>query len=380
MSFRAGIIGSTGRGDYGHSLDTAYEGISEVDVVAVADTDPEALAKAAHRAGAQRTYSDYREMVEKEDLDLVNVCPRRPGERVEMVVACAESGVKGIFCEKPFARTLADADDMLDACDRNGVRIVVAHQKRTSVADKRVKALIEQGAIGDVQMIRSRGKGDHRAGAEDLIVLGPHMMDSMRWFAGADAAWAFGHVTQDGRDVVADDAYDGAEEIGLIAGNAIGAHFAFTNGVVGQFESRRGFTDNNDDYSRWFGLEIHGTKGILATRNAPRGELYLYPNGIWIPDESYGKWERIYFPEWEYAPDGTLNKHMAMCNDLIAKQLIEAIAEDKEVTGVATGTDGRAAIEMIAAIFESHRLKSRVDLPLKNRENPFVTWQAETTG
>jgi hypothetical protein len=43
---------------------------------------------------------------------------------------------------------------------------------------------------------------------------------------------------------------------------------------------------------------------------------------------------------------------------------------------VATGADGRSALEMIAAVFESHRLKSRVDLPLENRDNPFETWQA----
>lgn len=376
MRLRAGIIGSTGRGDYGHALDMAYENISEVEVVAVADTDPEALDKASRRVGAKRAYSDYREMLEKEDLELVNVCPRRPGERVDMVVACAESGVKGVFCEKPFAGTLADADTMLEACERNGTKIVVGHQKRVSAADRHVKTLIEQGVIGDIQVIRSRGKGDHRSGAEDLIVLGPHMMDSMRWFAASDVAWAFGHVTQDGKEVVAGDAYEGAEEIGLIAGDAVGAYFAFQNGVIGQFESRRGFAADNADYSRWFGLEIYGTKGILATRNAPRGELYLYPHGIWIPDESYGTWERIHFPEWEFGPDGSLNNHMGMCNELIARELIEAVEQDREATGVATGADGRAAIEMIAAVFESHRLKSRVDLPLNNRENPFTSWRS----
>jgi predicted dehydrogenase len=377
MTYSAGIIGSTGRGDYGHSLDTAYKDISEVDVVAVADTDLEAAKKAAERNGAQRVYADYREMIEKENLDLINVCPRRPGERLEMVTACAESGVKGIFTEKPFAGTLADADTMLAACERNGVRIVVGHQKRVSAPDRHAMELIEQGVIGEIQVIRSRGKGDHRAGGEDLVVLGPHMMDSLRMFARSDPASVFGHVSQDGRDVNSDDVYEGAEEIGPIAGNEIGAYITFQNGIVGHFESRQGFSDDKKDFTRSFGLEIHGTKGIISIRNSPEGELYLYPHGIWIPDEAHAKWERIHLPDWERGPDGKPNNHMAMCNEIIARQLISAIENDRDVEIAPTGADARAAVEMIMAIFESHRRKSRIELPLKNRENPFAEWNSE---
>ena len=94
MSYHAGIIGSTGRGNFGHSLEMAYQNIQEVSVVALSDTDAVEAKKAAARTGAARIYADYHEMLKKEDLDLVNVCPRRPGERVEMMVAAAESGVK----------------------------------------------------------------------------------------------------------------------------------------------------------------------------------------------------------------------------------------------------------------------------------------------
>ena len=376
MSYRAGIIGSTGRGNYGHQLDRAYQNVSEVDVVAVADTDQEEAKKAAERTGAERVYSNYREMLEKEDLDIINVCPRRPGERLEMVVDCAESGVKAIFCEKPFAGTLSVADAILAACDRNGVRIVVAH-RRASGTEQHAMKLIKQGVIGDIQVIRSRGKGDHRAGGEDLAVLGPHMMDSMRWFAGADVAWATGHVTQDGRDVTAADAYEGNEESGLIAGNAVAGYYAFQNGVVGHFESRPGIAQNKADFSRSFGLEIHGTKGIIVLRNSPVGQMYLYPQGLWIPDEDYAKWERIHLPEWENGPDGKPNDHTALSNEMIARELIKAIEEDRDVTKVSSGADGRAALEMISAIAESHRLKARVEMPLKNRENPYAVWLRE---
>ena len=118
--YRAGAIGRTGQGNWGHGLDTAFVGLPEVDFVAVADDDPEGLRDAGARTGARSLYADYRGMLERERLDFVAVCPRWLGARTEMVIAAAEAGVKGLFCEKPFARTLAEADAMLEACERAG--------------------------------------------------------------------------------------------------------------------------------------------------------------------------------------------------------------------------------------------------------------------
>ena len=97
---RAGIIGDTGRGNYGHGLDVAYDGTPGVEVVAVADPDPAGREAAARRTGALRQYADYREMLESESVDLVNVCPRWIGRHAEMVIAAAESGARGLMCEK----------------------------------------------------------------------------------------------------------------------------------------------------------------------------------------------------------------------------------------------------------------------------------------
>ena len=61
--------------------------------------------------------------------------------RTEMVIAAAEAGVRGIFCEKPFARTLAEADAMLDACERTGTRVAVAH-RRANPYEQRAKTMV----------------------------------------------------------------------------------------------------------------------------------------------------------------------------------------------------------------------------------------------
>ena len=222
-TYRAGAIGRTGQGDYGHALDVAYKGIPNVEFIAVADPDPDGRQAAAERTGAEQSYADYREMLEKANLDLVSVGPRWIDCHAEMVIACAEAGAKGILCEKPFAKTLAEADAMINACDHNGVKIAVAH-RRASDYEQYAKKLVEAGEIGEIQVMRGHGKDDHRAGAMDLMVLGTHILDSMRYFAGSDVDWAHGHVTQNGHAVTLEDVQEGAEQVGLLAGNGVSGY------------------------------------------------------------------------------------------------------------------------------------------------------------
>ena len=369
--YRAAIIGHTGRGDYGHGLDRVYADMPEVEVVAVADPDAEGLAAVGERIGVERRYADYREMLEKEEVELVNVCPRVVTPHAEMVIAAAESGARGIFCEKPLAASLAEADAMLAACEQQNVKVVVAH-RRANPYEQYGKQLVDTGEIGQLQVLRARGKWDHRCGAEDLAVLGPHMMDSMRYFANADVAWAHAHVMQDGREVTLDDVREGNEGIGLIAGNSVAAYYAFTNGVTAHFESQPGDTSAGVN-SRWFGFDAHGTEGIISLRNSPNGEMYIHRHGMFIPDGK-GEWERVLLDEWEAIEAGERTHHS---NISIARELIQAIEEDRDVVEASSGRDARAALEMIVAVHESQRVRGRVQFPLENRENPYDVWQRE---
>ena len=378
-SYRAGIIGRTGRGNYGHSLDVAFQGLPNVKVVAVADPDEEGRAAAAQRTGALHSYADYREMLAQMDLDLVGVCPRWVDEHAEMVIACAEAGVKGIFCEKPFARSLAEADAMLDACERHNTKLAVAH-RRANPYELHAKKLIGEGLIGTVQMIRRHGKADRRAGAMDLIVLGTHLLDDIRFFAGSDVLWAHAHVTQDGREVTLADIHDGDEGVGPIAGNGLAAYYVFHNGVTAHLDSYRSDDADTRERVNWLGLEIHGSAGILSLRTAPLGELYHYPYRLWLPGERDGSWERITLPEWDLNADGqprSATEKFQLNNRLFVEELIQAIEEDRQVTSVTNGQDARAVLEMIMAIHESQRLRARVYFPLENRENPYTVWRRE---
>ena len=139
--------------------------------------------------------------------------------------------------EKPFARDLVEADRMVEAVRRARVKLQLAHQMRCSPFVRHVRAVIKEGAIGHIQEVRGRGKEDKRAGGEDLMVLGSHICDVMRIFAG-NPIWVTGHVTQSGSELSRGDVHAASEPIGPVAGNQIASMFAFGGGVHGYFASK----------------------------------------------------------------------------------------------------------------------------------------------
>ena len=340
---RVGVMGDTGHGNYGHGVDTVWGAVEQADVVAVADPDAEGREKARVRLGAERGYADYRRMLEREELDVVSVCPRWMDQRVEMVTAAAEAGCH-IYSEKPFAATLADADRMVEAVRRSGVKLQLAHQMRRSPYTLAVKRLIEAGAIGDVQEVRTRGKEDRRAGGEDLMVLGSHVCDVMRMLLG-DPEWVFAHVTEDGEELAREDVREGSEPIGPIGGREIAAMFSFGGGVHGYFGSKR-----SEGTAPWrFGTTVYGSKGVIFLPNAiyPGGEgTQILRSAGWVPDGA-ARWEPVAV-EHDRRFDDTpmMTANLRMVEDLLA-----AIAEDREP--VCSERAGLWTTEMITGIYRS---------------------------
>ena len=109
--YRAGAIGHTGAGGFGHGLHRAFRAVAGVEMIAVADPDPAGRARAQAEAEALRGYADYRDMLAREELDLVSVGPRWLDQRLEMVLACIDAGCH-VYCEKPLAISLEDGDRM----------------------------------------------------------------------------------------------------------------------------------------------------------------------------------------------------------------------------------------------------------------------------
>lgn len=363
--YRAAVIGHTGRGDYGHSLDAVWRGIPHVEIVAVADADEKGRAAALKRLGVERGYADYRRMLDEVKPDLVSVAPRWLDQHRDMVVAAAECGVRGIYLEKPMCRTLAEADEMVAVCRKHNVKLAIAHQTRYSPIARVVGDLLRAGAIGQVLELRGRGKEDRRGGGEDLWVLGTHVLDLVHLFGGKPQ-WCFGSVYENGRPIRREDVKPGAEGIGSLAGDTVHAMYRLDSGATAYFDSVR----NAGTGGSRFGLQIFGSTGIIemTTGHLPPAFI-LESDPAWSPGRSGKKWIPITsagIGKPEQLKDGGLPGG----NALAVQDLIAAIEEDRPPK--ADIETGRMAVEMIAAVFESQRLGKPAAFPLENRENPLT--------
>ena len=363
--YRVAVIGRTGRGNYGHGLDEVWNDIEEAQVVAVADEDAKGRAKAAKRLKVEKTYADYREMLEKERPDIVSVAPRWTDCHRDMVLACAEVGAH-VFLEKPMCRTLREADEMIAALEKKNLKLAIAHQRRYSPTMQRILEIIAEGKLGDLLELRGRGKEDKRGAGFDLMCLGTHTMDLMRLIAG-DPSWCFAEVRQGGKAVAKKDVLEGKEGYGPVAGDEINAMYRFGKLAVGYFSSHRARHGISD---RW-GLQLYGSKGIITIGQGgdkPRTSWFI-DDPTWQPGRSKARWQQITSagPGKPEPIKDVESSHRG--NRLIALDLIHAIETDTQPKG--SMYDGRAALEMIMAVYESHRVKGPVSLPLKNRDHPL---------
>lgn len=351
--YRAAAIGRTGGGNYGHGLHLAYKGLDNVEFISVADPDGAGREKARAETGAQRAYADYREMLFSEDLDIVSVCPRWVDCHLEMVLACIEAGCH-IYCEKPIAMSLEDGDRMVRAVERVGLKMAVSHQGVYLPGVQMLKRMLDEGRIGRVQAIYTHGKQDHRGGGEDMIVLGTHLFNMMRYFVG-DVAWMFAHVTSEGHEITPDDVREATEPVGLVAGDCVNSYFAFKSGVSGFFDSRKDQLGSNARY----GMEIVGSEGMISLRGGTASNMAIYPYPLWAPTDASQKWERL---ELDDTP-------LYTGNQLAIVDLINAIEHDSEP--ISSGRAAVAALEMILGAYESQITGERVMFPMKNRKHPL---------
>jgi predicted dehydrogenase len=362
--YRVGIIGRTGRGNYGHDVDTVWLDIPNVKIVAVADDSQEGLKAAQQRLGAAAAYEDFRVMLRYEEPDLVSIAPRWLDCHRDMALACAETGVRGVLIEKPLCRTLEEADEMVEACRTTGMKMAICHQTRYSPRMEVVRNLIAEGRIGDILELRARGKEDARGGGEDLMVLGTHLMDLMRFLAG-DPQWCFAEVTDGGERVTRKHVREGAEGIGPLAGDAINAVYGFAPTTFGTFATHRA----RHGASSRFGLHVLGTKGQLTMRTGSLPAAYLLEDPSWAPGQSGAEWQPV-TSRGVGADEPLTDSGLRYGNSLIARDLVRCVEEDR--TPLGSVEDGRAALEMILAIYESHRLGAPAPLPLADRTHPLT--------
>lgn len=154
----------------------ALAGNPRIRLVAGSSRDEGRRARFAERAGVP-AYSDWREMIEEEALDLVSVATYTPVHK-EITVACAQSGIRAIYCEKPMASRIADGEEMLRACRESGALLIVNHNRRFNPNYRRLRDWVAKGGLGQLTSVNVQW-GNGRLGN-----VGTHLLDAIYMVTG----------------------------------------------------------------------------------------------------------------------------------------------------------------------------------------------------
>ena len=307
----------------------SYHAAPNVELVAGADLHEEQAAIFGERwgIGSDHMYSDYREMLAQEQLDLVSVCTTAR-VRAAIVQDIARAGVKAIWAEKPIALTLEEADTMVEVCRENGVALAVNCARRWNPFFSEARRLIDAGELGELLQVTVYAQCG-------LSHNGSHAIDILRYMAGGNVEWVFGEMESD-------EAAAGENDL---MGNG---YFAFDNGV-------RAYLRSMPCGAAAWEVDVIGTEGrIRSLNNAEEFELiHSVPGGRRGRDRP----AKVPFP-WPVRMQGM---GLTIVADLIN-------AAETGQPPKCSGDDGRAALEVAVGLRESHRRGgAKVDLPLTDR-------------
>jgi len=325
-TYKVGIIGC---GNIARSHANAYGKISNVELITAAELAPERREKFAQDFNLSTSYAEYTEMLAQEDIDIVSVCTW-PKTHCDATCKAASSGVKGIMCEKPMAVNLKEADQMLEVCDENGVRLAIGHQHRFDAQLVKARELINEKAIGDIAIIWGHC-------SLDLMNNGSHVVDMVNYLNNDEKSdWVMGQIDRRHKR----EGYRNHPDM-YVEDMAMG-RICYKNGV-------RATVELGEFAPQTWQFHIIGTDGIIDV-NLPGGPPIRFmssDNSGWIVPE--------------IQPCDARKSEMV--------ELIAAIEEERE--HISSGKIGRNSLEIIMSVFESSRRRSLINLPLNVSENPL---------
>ncbi|MCB8957506.1 MAG: Gfo/Idh/MocA family oxidoreductase [Nocardioides sp.] len=255
------------------------------EMAVVVGRDADRAAEAAARLGWAESSTDWREVVARDDIDLVDVCT--PGDtHAEIAIAALRAG-KHVLCEKPLANTVAEAEEMTAAAEEahaHGVRAMVGFTYRRVPAVGLARRLVQEGRIGEVRHVRAQYLQDwiadpdvplswrldkSRAGSGALGDIGAHVIDMTQFVTGD----RIGEVTGRMETFVKERPYPAGDTAGGLGGGGSSAErgpvtvddaasflATFRSGAMGVFEATR-FATGRKNAIR---IEVNGSLGSLA--------------------------------------------------------------------------------------------------------------------
>ena len=332
--YRVGIIGC---GGIGTRYATAFQQLHDrVEVVAACDILEEKVNAFVEQFEIPSAHTDMQQMLSKERLDIVGVTTHNR-EHVEPTIAAAHAGVKAILCEKPMALNMRDADRVIEACERSGTKLAIDHTMRFEPNWRRVKQMVDEGVIGKLLHIEVQNYGD----TSTLLHNGTHSCDAIRWFGG-DPEWVIATVDRSNER------------------ERIMSFFSLNDGITALF-----MTGGHWDYRLDGCFILEGSEGKIEVRPHRSWQPLIR---LWKKDGELGDFregEQIKAIGSELIGDSTGDVPSEGAWEMVA-----CLDEDRE--SVSSGYDGRIALEMCLAAYESERLgRVKIPFPLAQKESPL---------
>ena len=328
--YTAAIIGC---GSIGNAHMDGYNLNDNVEVVAVADPLLVAREEYMEKYNIPQGYPTVEEMLEKAKPDIVSVCTWHPLHPAP-TIAAAQAGVKAVICEKPMATSLGAANSMVDACEANGTKLIISHQRRFTPGWEKAHELIRQKAIGDPVLVNCKI-------VQGLLNCGTHAIDGSRFVLGdPQALWVMGAVERDTdryeRDTPIEDSCMALVQMEGGLQLFIQSDLCMEGAAAG-------------------GFHIRGTEGMLDVSEA----------GVKLFNADSDGWEQVPLrvEAEEIRPIG------GQTNAAQVRELIAWIEGGPEHRG--TGKKARATVEIMMGLYESARQHRVIQLPLQEEGHPL---------
>lgn len=358
--YRVALVGC---GGMGRSHLRSLKQLPEFEISAICDINPDSLKKTSEEYKIQALYQDAERMYDEIQPDIVTVATQTRGHKTPTVSALSR-GIS-VLCEKPIAIDLVEADEMVAAAEKSGAKLAINQQNHVNAGIRKGQAMVKEGIIGEIIMVRGRNKCGRKSGNE-FMEMGTHVTDMMMCFGGIPK-WCAGTIYNERRLAEVGDIMEAKKmspsdrDSGLVMGSQAIAHYGFRNGCFGEIQ----FLGYKPGMNNNYGVDVLGEKGQLAYRGTGglRENLWYLPRPMEGTPSQYSDWKLVDFSDVKVEdPILTMYRELAM-----------AIETDSQPPG--NGEEGRWAFEMIMGIYQSHREGGRrVELPLADRRHSLEQW------
>lgn len=336
----------------------AFKRVRDARIAAVASPTPGNADSFAKRHGVPHAYTDYRRLLDRDDVHVVSLC--LPNHLHCLAALDAAAAGKHVICEKPMCMNLREADAMIGACAKAGVKLMYAEELCFAPKYVRAKQLVDEGALGRVYLVKQSEKhfGPHadwfwdveRSGGGVLFDMGCHGIEFARWILNRPKVRSvYAHCAT----YVHKEKTRGDDTAVLI--------IEFENDAMALVEESWARHGGMDDRA-----EIYGSLGVTYADLLHGNALETYSEvgyGYAVEKAATTKgWTfTIYEEIWNYGFPQEM------------QHFIDCVRDDK--APAVTGEDGRAVLEVILAAYASAGSRRRVALPFEpTAEKPVDLW------